>query len=87
MKDNPYKEEILSENKIIRIFKENTDSEEYIWHRDHEDRIVEAIGETDWKIQIDNEIPKKLEKVFIPKNIYHRVIKGTEDLKIKITKL
>jgi hypothetical protein len=85
---NPYKEEKISENKFIREFKRDTNSSEFIWHKDKEDRIVESVGETDWLYQIDNELPKRIEgKVFIPKETYHRVIKGTGDLKIKLTKL
>lgn len=85
---NPYIESKISENKFIREFKEDTESSEFIWHKDKEDRIVESIGDTDWLYQIDNELPKKIEgKVFIPKETYHRVIKGTGDLKIKLTKL
>jgi hypothetical protein len=39
-------------------------------------------------IQLDNELPMKIEgEVFIPMGIYHRLIKGTEDLKIKVIKL
>jgi hypothetical protein len=84
----PFKEEIVSDNVFIREFKQDTDSGEFIWHRDREDRIIESIGETDWLIQIDNELPKSLnEKVFIPMGVYHRVIKGTGDLKIKLIKL
>jgi len=38
-------------------------------------------------IQLDNEIPKTLtEKVSIPKNTYHRVIKGSGDFKVRIKK-
>jgi len=36
----------------------------------------------------DNELPFKLEnKLHIPKETYHRLIKGTGDLKVKIFKL
>jgi hypothetical protein len=85
---NPYKEDKISENTFIREFNQDTDSSEYIWHKDKEDRIVESIGETDWLVQIDNELPKKIEgQVFIPKETYHRVIKGNGDLRIKLTKL
>ena len=85
---NPYKEDKISENTFIREFNQETDSSEYIWHKDKEDRIVESIGETDWLVQIDNELPKKIEgQVFIPKETYHRVIKGNGDLRIKLTKL
>jgi len=83
----PFQENKLSDNEFIRVFSQDTDSGEYMWHRDREDRIVESIGETDWMIQIDNELPKVINRVFIPMGVYHRVIKGTGDLKIKLQKL
>jgi hypothetical protein len=85
---NPYKEDKISENTFIREFKVDTDSSEYIWHKDREDRVIESIGDTDWLIQMDNELPKKIEgKIFIPKETFHRVIKGKGDLKVKLIKL
>lgn len=84
----PLEETKISENTFIRVFKQETDSSEFMWHRDREDRIIEAIGETDWLFQMDDELPKKIEgKIFIPKDVYHRIIKGSGDLKIKLTKL
>lgn len=84
----PYKEDKISENTFIREFKVDTDSSEYIWHKDREDRVIESIGDTDWLIQMDNQLPKKIEgKIFIPKETFHRVIKGERDLKIKLIKL
>lgn len=84
----PFQETKLGDNEFIRVFTENTDSGEFMWHRDREDRIIESIGDTDWMIQIDNELPKKIEdKISIPMGVYHRVIKGTGDLKIKLIKL
>jgi hypothetical protein len=83
----PFQENKLSDNEFIRVFSQDTDSGEFMWHRDREDRIVESIGETDWMIQIDNELPKVINRVFIPMGVYHRVIKGTGDLKIKLQKL
>jgi hypothetical protein len=84
----PFKETKLSDNTFIREFKQDTDSGEFMWHRDFENRIIESIGETDWMIQIDNELPKQIRgEVFIPMGIYHRLIKGTGDLKIKLQKL
>ena len=83
----PFKEEIVSDNVFIREFKQDTDSGEFMWHRDREDRIIESINETDWKIQLDDELPKIIQgEVFIPMGVYHRVIKGTGDLKIKLIK-
>ena len=84
----PYKETKISDNTFIRVFNQDTDSVEFIWHRDMEDRIIESIEPTDWKIQMDNELPKSIEgKVFIPMSVYHRLIKGTGDLKINLIKL
>lgn len=83
----PFQETKLSNNEFIRVFSQDTDSGEFMWHRDYENRIVESIGDTDWMIQIDNELPKVIDKVFIPMGVYHRVIKGTGDLKIKLQKL
>ena len=83
----PFKEQIVSDNVFIREFKQDTDSGEFMWHRDREDRIIESIGETDWKIQLDDELPKAIQgEVFIPMGVYHRVIKGTGDLKIRLQK-
>ena len=79
----PYSE-IKENGYIIREFSQNTSSFEFVWHRDKEDRIVEALHETDWKFQLDNEVPKELNRIFIPKETYHRLIKGTGNLKVKI---
>ena len=81
-------EEKIENGYHIRTFSNETDSGELVWHRDKEDRIVESIGDTNWMIQLDNEIPKPLtERTFIPKEVYHRVIKGDGDLKVRIKKL
>lgn len=84
----PYSE-VEKEGYVIREFSQNTPSFELVWHRDKEDRYVEAINDTDWALQLDNDIPRKLvkDKLFIPKETYHRLIKGTGDLKVKVYKL
>lgn len=84
----PFKEEKISENTFIRTFKKDTDSGELTWHRDREDRIIEPIGKTNWMFQLDNQLPKIIsEKIYIPKGVFHRLIKGNGDLKLKLTKL
>jgi len=74
---------------VIREFSSKTSSFELVWHRDKEDRYVEATHDTDWQFQLDNQIPQRLSKnkLFIPKETYHRLIKGTGDLIVKIYKL
>lgn len=84
----PFKEEKISENTFIRTFFQDIESGELYWHRDREDRIIESIEKTDWKIQLDNELPISINgKIFIPRGVYHRLLKGNGDLKIKLTKL
>ena len=81
----PYIEE-KKDGYIIREFSQDTPTFEFVWHRDKEDRIVQATHDTDWLFQLDNEIPQGLSenKLFIPKETYHRLIKGTGDLVVKI---
>lgn len=88
MSDFPFKEIHIEDNLYLREFEESVDVDDLEWHRDREDRIVEIIGNTDWQLQMDNELPKTMnDKIFIPKETWHRVIKGTGELKVKITKL
>lgn len=80
-------DEIKEGNEKIRIFSEQTKSEELKWHRDREDRLITIIEGNGWGIQIDNELPKQLEigkQYIIPEGVYHRVIKGNGKLKVSI---
>ena len=86
--ENPYTNIEVTDNHIIREFDETIDPIELMWHRDNEDRIVEALESTDWLLQLDDSLPIILNKpIFIPKHMYHRVIKGTGNLLVKIIKL
>ena len=83
----PFKETHLQDNLYLREFEENVDIDDLEWHRDREDRIVEIIGTTDWQLQMDNQLPEPLiegREYLIPKGVYHRVIKGSGELKIQI---
>lgn len=85
---DPYINIEVTNNHIIREFNETIDPIELMWHRDNEDRIVEALESTDWLVQLDDSLPILLDKpIFIPKHMYHRVIKGTGNLLVKIIKL
>jgi hypothetical protein len=85
---NPYVNLEITEKHIIREFDDETNIIEFMWHRDNEDRLVEALHDTDWQLQIDNELPTSLDKpIFIPRHQYHRVIKGNGKLRVKINKL
>ena len=73
---------------MIRTFKNGVENEELKWHFDEEDRIVESLGKTDWMFQFDDELPFVIEsKIFIPKGKWHRIIKGKDDLIVKVFKI
>ena len=88
LKMRPYKDIEITDKYIIREFSENIDPIELLWHRDREDRIVEIIEGIDWKVQLENQLPIAIANspIFIPKYEWHRVIKGTGNLKLKIHK-
>ena len=83
----PYQDLEITEKSKIRIFESNVDSGELHWHRDREDREIEVIENNGWMLQLDDELPVKMEignKYFIPEGVYHRTIKGDGSLKIRI---
>jgi cupin superfamily acireductone dioxygenase involved in methionine salvage len=90
-KDKPYIDIPISSNSWIRTFDPTlTDSEEYIWHRDEKDRNVTVLDGTGWKIQFDDKIPQMIninDIIFIPKNVYHRLILGKTKLRLKIEEI
>ena len=83
----PYIDIEVTDKYIIREFNENIDPIELMWHRDDEDRTVEVMGKTDWKLQLENQLPTSINQpIFIPRHEWHRAIKGTGNLKLKIYK-
>lgn len=83
----PYVEQKLSDNRILRTFPETIWEDDLVWHRDRTDRHVKVVSSNGWQLQMDNQIPKDLvigETHFIPKETYHRLIKGINDLVVEI---
>lgn len=71
----------------IRTFSRDIDPHELKWHRDDEDRVVTPIERNDWLFQRDNQLPEPIEgELRIARGEWHRVIKGTTDLVVKIQK-
>ena len=71
----------------VRLFSEEVDEGELKWHRDREDREIISILKTDWKIQLENKLPVDLNSpVKINAGEWHRLIKGSGELRLKIKK-
>ena len=80
-------EQINVGDKMIRTFSPEVDDDELKWHQDLKDRKVTIIESGGWSFQMDNDLPNKLknaEQMFIPKFVWHRVIKGNDKLIVEI---
>lgn len=89
MRKFPFSERKVGDRTFLREFRKSTNSDELIWHRDREDRVVEVLKGDNWYLQLDNELPVLLEqgkKYKIPKMKYHRLIKGDDNLLIRLIK-
>lgn len=87
----PFVDIITPEHAIVRLFDPSlTDEEDYVWHRDREDREVTVIEGEGWLFQFDNELPFSINNgdiFFVPKMVYHRIIPGNTQLKVEINEL
>lgn len=87
--DFPFKQ-IEVNNKKIRTFSPEVEEEELKWHQDTNDRDVIIIEDGGWSFQMENELPVKLSQashIYIPKFVWHRVIKGPAPLVVEIEEL
>ena len=77
------------DNDSVRTFNSNVSSSELVWHRDREDRTVTVLEGTGWQFQYDDQLPIELkggDRFFIERMTYHRLLKGTTQLKVLIEK-
>lgn len=81
----PFTQQLINSNKFIRVFKNDTNIVDLVWHKDKNDRIIKSINTTNWQIQLDNQLPQIINKeIFIPKGVYHRLIKGTDNINLEL---
>ena len=82
---NPYDEE-----GDIRTFHSYVKTDELVWHRDNEDRKITVIEGEGWQFQFNGSLPMELRKdrMFeIPRDMYHRLVKGKTKLVLRIEKI
>lgn len=68
---------------FVRTFSSSVMEDHLAWHKDKENRLLIPIKSNGWKLQYDNEIPVSLVEgsvYIIEKELYHRIIKGKNDL-------
>tara|TARA_R110002126_G_scaffold266559_1_gene409762 strand:+ start:43 stop:312 length:270 start_codon:yes stop_codon:yes gene_type:complete len=86
MDGGSYKDFYCHGSHLRKIFA-NAESSELEWHRDKNNRTIHIVFGENWELQMDNELPKKLEQgkeYHIKKNTFHRVFSGKDDLLIRI---
>jgi len=74
----------------LRTFYSSVDSDDLVWHRDLEDRKVTVLEGEGWQFQFNGSLPIELveDRTFmIPRDMYHRVIKGKTKLVLRIEKI
>ena len=88
----PYTEEVLEKHGtgqeyIIRTFSQDVDDDELVWHRDKSSRHIHILRGNGWQLQMDDKLPEELKigsDYYIHKMTYHRIIKGENDLVVRI---
>lgn len=86
----PYKQIVEEAGTLLREFASDSTPEELHWHRDYHDRKIMILESGGWKIQFDNEMPKLMnegDNYFIRAGQWHRVIKGSGKLVLRIQEM
>ena len=87
MSDKPFVDYTLDMHTRVRCFDEDVAHDKLVWHRDGEYREIQVVSGDRWQLQIDNELPQTLEigqSYRIPKEVYHRLIRGLGNLVVII---
>ena len=72
---------------IYRTFSVEIEDSELVWHRDKSNRKLHVLNSNGWKLQMEDQLPVELvtgRDYYIHKMTYHRVIKGNNDLVVRI---
>ena len=70
-----------------RVFCHSVEDDELVWHRDKKHRVCKVLEGEGWAIQMDNSMPYTLKPgdvVLIPREVFHRLLKGSGDLRLMI---
>jgi len=92
MADFPFIETRIAEGRRLRTFSSRADSEELIWHRDAENRVLTVLEGRGWSLQLDGSLPVSLcagDTHVIPREMWHRVTRsdGATSLTVEINEV
>lgn len=75
---------------IERTFYDHVLEDDLYWHKDKHDRLIEVKSGENWCLQIEDDLPVELKANIvypIPKETWHRIIKGNGNLIILIKEI
>ena len=87
MVNKPYSHVQLTHHEFERTFSSHVMDTELVWHRDHNTRSITVVEGSGWQFQLDNQLPHVLnvgDQFQIQAGVYHRLIKGDSNLKLRI---
>ena len=82
----PFTQKVFGEV-IQRVFQEDCNENDLVWHKDKMTRDVKVIAGVDWKFQHDNDLPfvmKRGMRFRIEKESFHRILRGSGRLILEI---
>ena len=85
----PFLDKKVDDDYIIRRFSFDLPSDELKWHRDGEDREILVLESNGWALQKDDRLPIELQKNeshSIARGEWHRLLKGSGELVLRIKK-
>ena len=81
-----------NENEVysFRTFPKTLIQDDLKWYSHNEDREFLFLHDSDWMFQIEGDQPIRIDKnlkILISEGQTYRILKGTEDLKVRVLKL
>ena len=83
----PFRQRLLGRNRLLREFSRDVTSDELVWHRDREGRIVRTLEGRGWALQVDGALPVPLrlgESHHIPAGTWHRLLRHPEATTLRL---
>ena len=83
----PFQQTKTGVDTFAREFLGSVEDHELHWHWDDKNRWFVCEHDTDWQFQMEDQLPAVIERgktYYIPKKIFHRIIKGEGNLTLQI---
>jgi quercetin dioxygenase-like cupin family protein len=86
----PYQDHPTAPKSFERTFPSDVQESELVWHRDYATRKITVVQGDGWQFQLDNQMPQMIQpgdSWCVPAGVYHRIIRGCDDLVLSIQEI